>query len=190
MKYYFSCPLCGNDELFVRPSEDSSGLGCALLLYGGWLPFLIFARRNRNRVQCSQCAHIFQQPALPVSPTASLARFIILQTIVCAVLAFLFFYVPNLAKALPAVPILTGLENAIAAHPRVAAYILGLLFWQITIPCLVVAAVSAYRFHKQLAARFRLMPVSSRQIATQSLSVQSPSFNSHNAERSDAADSR
>src|SRR6266511_3295106 len=99
MKYYFRCPNCGNDEEFVRPSEETSNLGCALFVFGGFIPYLLFAGHNLGRVQCSNCAHIFRQPPLPSSPLATFAGWILALTVIPVIVAVFFFSFTELARS-------------------------------------------------------------------------------------------
>jgi hypothetical protein len=65
-----ACPKCRSTRR-IKPQEgDSGGLGCALLLFGGLLPLLLFADYQRNRMICLECGHSFRRPSLPWSGTA------------------------------------------------------------------------------------------------------------------------
>lgn len=160
MRHYFQCPKCQNDAEFVKPSEEDSGLGCLLFLFGGFIPALLFAGHKHGRVQCQKCAHIFPQPALPSSPLAKFAGWILALSLIPAACSLFFFMIVDFANLLPALPVISTLEEAVRAQPRVAAYLFGVLFVLIVIPCIVVACLSNARFRKELAKSYHLDPVS------------------------------
>ena len=167
MKYYFRCPKCGNDEQFVKPSEQTSDLGCALLFFGGFIPALIFADHTSRRIQCSRCAHIFRQPAIPSSPLASFAGWILALTVVLFTIAVFFYCSSDLASLLPSIPVISSIEEAITIEPRVAAYLLSLLFILVVIPCWVAACLSNAKYRNQFSTEYHVKPLSSRDIAKQ-----------------------
>ena len=127
MNYYFKCPNCGSDERFVRPSEQSSSLGCLLFLFGGFIPALLFADYRWRRVQCLKCTHIFRQPPLPGTPLSHFAAWIACLTVIAMVVGVAGFAAPELAPALPSVAVISAIEHAIAAQPRTMAYIIASL---------------------------------------------------------------
>jgi hypothetical protein len=167
VKYYFQCPKCGSDEEFVKPSEQSSDLGCALFLFGGIIPALMYADHTRSRVQCAKCAHIFRQPPIPGSPLAAFAGWMMGLIILPVIIAVFFFSFKELANLLPPLAVIDTIEEAIARQPRVAAYLLALLFVLIVIPCWVAACVSNAKFRKQFATGHRTKPLASVEFAEQ-----------------------
>ncbi len=165
MKYYFRCPKCGSDEQFVKPSEESSDLGCALFLFGGFIPALLYANHRHGRIQCTSCAHIFRQPPIPSSPLATFAGWTLALTIIPSVIAVFFFSFPDLASLLPSIPVISTIEDAVTTQPRVAAYLLALLFVLIVFPCWVAACASNAKFRKQLSTEYHLKPFTSHELA-------------------------
>ena len=165
MKYYFRCPKCGNDEQFIKPSEQTDDLGCALFFYGGLIPGLLFANHASRRIQCTRCAHLFSQPALPSSPVASFAGWIVALTIVPIVAAVFVFCVPDLASLLPSIPVIATIEEAFAAQPRVAAYLLAVLLVLIVLFCWGAACLSNVRFRRRFSSEYLVRPLSPRDLA-------------------------
>lgn len=160
MKYYFRCPKCQSDSEFVKPSEEDSGLGCLLFLFGGFIPALLFAGHKQGRIQCRKCTHIFPQPSRPSSPLAKFAGWILALSLIPAVTSIFFFKIVDFASLLPVLPVISTIEEAVKDQPRVAAYLFGVLFVLIVIPCIVVACVSNARFRKQLAKTYQTHPPS------------------------------
>jgi rubredoxin len=165
MKYYFKCPNCGNDKQFVKPSEESSGLGFSLFLAGGIFSSLMYAEDKRARIQCTSCAHIFRQPPIPKSPLARFAGWIIALAVTLVVTAAFFFSFPELASLLPTIPVISTIEEAISTQPRVAAYLLVLLFTLIVVSFWLVACVINAKFRKQLSTEYCLKPLTSGELA-------------------------
>src|SRR5436190_6664148 len=128
MKYYFQCPKCGNDEEFIKPTEEGSKLGSMLFVVSGLMSailYLDFLEYQRRRVQCVRCAHLFRQPAMPNSPVTKFARWILVVTIGSLIVALLMFAISDLAALLPpSVPVISLIEEAIVGQPRLASYFL------------------------------------------------------------------
>lgn len=164
MKYYFQCPKCGSDEQFVKPSERSSGLGWALFFFGGFIPFLLFASHNQGRIQCSSCSNIFRQPPVPSNPLAKFAGWLLFLTAISVVVAIAFLADTDSATLLPSVPVIAFIEDAVTVHPRVAAYLLVLLFTLVVLPCWAAIWLSNARSRKELAAKYRLKALSSHEL--------------------------
>lgn len=165
VNYYFRCPKCGSDEEFIKPSEESSNLGCAIFFFGGLIPALLFAAdQTHGRIQCVNCAHIFRQPRIPVSPIAAFAGWIVALLIVPILIAVIAGSA-DLASFLPSVPIIASMEDAIKAEPRLAAYVLAFVLALIILVCWAAAFVSNSRFRKQLSTRCRLKALSPDELA-------------------------
>lgn len=170
-KFYFKCPQCRSNDLFVKIRGSFADLGCALLFFGGLLPYIILRNRAGKKVQCANCLHIFSQPALPTSPLCSFASWTVTNLIICVVLAGIFSSIPELARILPSIPTVAYLEKVIADYPRVAAYLLCAMFLFNAVPSLVVAFISNDRYRRELVGRYRIDPVSPTQIAKERQSV-------------------
>ncbi len=175
MNYYFQCPKCGNDKQFAKPSEEASNLGCFLFFLGGFLPCLLVADHNLRRVQCGNCAHLFQQPPMPNSPVAKFAGWISALTLIPIIVAVAVFAGADSPDVLPSVPVIAFLEEAIAVQPRVAAYLLILLPAVILFACLIAACISNVLYRKRFATVHRVKPAISHSTPGQhSLQPQSP----------------
>jgi amino acid transporter len=165
VKYYFRCPSCGNDEEFIRPTEENANLGCGLLVFGGLIPFLLFAEHNRQRVQCARCANIFRQPRTPRTPLARFTGAILCTSFLLTVAAMFFGAFAESPDLLPQLPILSWVERVIVSQPRVTAYLVTLLALVIFLSCWIAAAVSNSRLRKEMSDEYRLKVPSTREIA-------------------------
>lgn len=164
MNYYFRCPNCGSNEEFIKPSEESSNAGCAIFLFGGLIPALLFANDRQGRIQCAKCAHIFRQPRIPVSALAAFAAWIVALLSVPILVVVVVGFADH-ASSLPSVPIIASVEEFITAQPRLTAFALAFGFVLIVIVCWAVAFVSNARFRKQLSTEYRLEPLSPDELA-------------------------
>lgn len=181
MKFYFQCPRCSNDEEFIKPQEQASNLGWALFFFGGFLPALLYADHSSHRVQCKVCGTMFRQPPLPSSPVGKFAHWILGSTIVLSVVAVFFFMLPNLAAFLPSLPVIDTFEQAISAHPRVAAYFLTLLCLLTAASCWIAAYFSNSKFRMQLSKEVRLDPLVDPVLSQQSRSLPDTSVGNRTA---------
>lgn len=173
-KYYFRCPHCGNDEEFVRPTEDGH-LGCAMLLLGGLLAANHVNEYRKHRVQCVRCLHMFQQPALRVSAVAAFGTVIQVLTILLVVAGVIFYGYGDLITPLPEWPILFWIEEAIAAKPRVAAYFLVALVVTMLFVPIIAGWIGNRSNRRQLAEKFLLRPPSAHTLPASVPAPQAPS---------------
>lgn len=164
MKYYFQCPHCGNDEKFVRPTEESSNLGCGLLMFGGLIGALLYAGHLRQRVQCVKCLYIFRPPPVPSAPVAKFAGWIFALLFLSIVTAVFFCFVDGLAGNLPSVPGIDLIEEVVAKQPRVIAYLLATVSILIVIACWVAAGISNIKYRKRFSQVYRVKPLSSQEL--------------------------
>lgn len=132
---------------------------------GGLIPALIYSDDQRRRVQCVHCSHIFRQPRIPGSPIASFLGWLLALVIVTFIIAGFFFSFRDLASLLPSIPVISTIEEAVTMQPRVAAYLLAVLFVLIVIPCWIAALVSNIRFRKQFATNYQVKPLASLDLA-------------------------
>jgi len=156
MKYYFACPRCGNDERFAHPREQSSGLGCLILLFGGLIPALLFADAIRHRVQCVQCGFIFRQPALPRSSASRVAIYVILVVLSFAALTIILAMDPELTSGIPEVSALLTVEAFIAEYPRAVTLTLIPMLALLLLSLLVVSWVSNVRLRMDMRKTHKL----------------------------------
>lgn len=167
MKYYFKCPNCGSNEQFVKPSEQSSSLGCLILILGGFLPALLLTDYKWQRVQCLNCMHIFRQPPLPGTALSHFALWIAFLTAFATVIGLVAYVAPSSMAGLPAISVVTEIELALAAQPREMAYVIAGLVSLILASCLVAAIWSKAKFRRELAEKFQLWPLASEAILQQ-----------------------
>ncbi len=156
MKYYFVCPRCGNDQGFAHPREQSSGLGCLILLFGGLIPALLFADAIRQRVQCGQCGFIFRQPAPPRSSASRVAIWVILVVLVSAALTVILAMNPELTSGIPEVSALLTVEAFIAEYPRAVTLTLIPMLALLLLSLLVVSWVSNVRLRRNMRRTHRI----------------------------------
>ena len=69
--------------------------------------------------------------------------------------------------SLPSLPVMSTIEEAIAAKPRLAAYLLTVLFFLIVIPSWISVCVNNMKFRKQFAKEYRIKPISAEEFARQ-----------------------
>jgi hypothetical protein len=165
VKYYFQCPKCGNEEQFVKPTEERSGLGIALFVFGGIVPAALLGDYMQGRVQCARCLHLFRQPPIPKSPLASFAGWIVALALSPFLFATIFFISPEISTLLPSFSGMATLEDAIKLEPRLIAYLLISLPVLIVIPCMIAAGVSNVRFRRQFATQYEVSPSPSPKFA-------------------------
>ena len=141
-QYYFCCPRCSSSDEFVRPSEESSNLGCAILLFGGLIPALIYGSSSGDRIQCTACWHLFNRPSMPWSP---FARKVGWTSAVLLLFALpLFFIVPR-----PTDSVSSLVMEALAS----LVVLVAVAFW-------FAAYVSTLAYRNKFAQRYRTQPLS------------------------------
>ncbi|NUM56771.1 MAG: hypothetical protein HUU46_24345 [Candidatus Hydrogenedentes bacterium] len=156
MKYYFQCPHCKQDEAFYPVSEQDGGLGCALLVFGGLIPFFLFQRDRFQRVQCADCRLIFSKPPIPYAMTARVA---VVLMILIGALPLFFFYIqnqPDYDSVFPANDWLLPLEQIVREHPRAAVYSVGGVLAITFVALLGIAIGSNISKRRSMGKMFRL----------------------------------
>ncbi len=158
MRYYFSCPNCRSDDEFVLPQEASSGIGCLLFLFGGFIPALLYADHIHQRVQCSKCGYIFRQPPLPRTSLSALATWIIGVIFVFLVVTILAVVFPEMVSLIPDSRLLSGAERIISDHPR--AVLIGLvpMLLLIVLICTAASWAANHRAHREMRNHFETRP--------------------------------
>lgn len=139
--------------------ENSSGLGCLLLILGGFIPALLYANATSRRVQCSHCGLIFRQPPLPKTSLSVFATWIISSILIFALLTFLLSY-PEISSLIPRLPYLSALEQFVSENPRAIAIGLIPLLGIILVVCAVASWASNHQAHKKLQLEFKIWPES------------------------------
>lgn len=81
---------------------------------------------------------------------------------------------PDSADALPEIPVLTVLEEAVKAHPRIVAYFITLLVAVILISSWITAWVSNMRYRNELSKHYLLKPESCARREPQTSIVSEP----------------
>ncbi|MBN2310221.1 MAG: hypothetical protein JXR94_14700 [Candidatus Hydrogenedentes bacterium] len=159
MAYYFKCPNCGRNDDFVLPKDDSqTGLGCLLLITGGFLPAVLYSSAMAHRIQCGHCGYLFRQPALPRTAVSALATWIVAIVIVFSLFSAIAVFNPGIGRAIPDDWGGAGLERVVAEHPRTMVITVVPMLALIVIVALVASAVSNYRVHKRLRKHFAVEP--------------------------------
>ena len=150
MKYYFNCPHCGNNTDFVKPTERDSSTGCLLLLFGGFIPFLLFSSLAGKRIQCGRCKTLFAQPGFPANRSALLLG-ALAGTLICVLFASVFFFaLPGLAQLLPEVTSLSFVEEALQRRPRVALFLILTIATLSILPLWMAAAIITRNTRKEI----------------------------------------
>ena len=159
-KYYFGCPSCGNNKDFHRVRESSSGgTGCLILLLGGILPLLLFAKSKLGRIQCGKCGYIFRQPSPPSSPVAKTAlSFGILIPFSALLIGYIISTIPYLNEGIPGKKIITWLSDLIANHPSGAGLTLFIYIILSVFFSLLIAVIANYKFRRPLLKEFDYKP--------------------------------
>lgn len=145
--YYFRCPRCGSNEEFVRPSEEPSNLGCAILLFGGLLPALLYNASSGDRIQCTACWHLFNRPSMPWSPFARAVGWTTVGALLFAVP--IYFAVPRSADS--------GSSMVMDALASLTILVV-IAFW-------FAAYISTIVYRNKFALHYRIQPVSSQAVA-------------------------
>ncbi len=157
-KYYFRCPRCQNDDRFHRVNEEASGTGLALLIFGGFLPALIFASQRTRRIQCAHCNYIFRHPPVPQSSVARLSKYIFIVMLISGFPMFIFSSNPELAHELRNVPYLNIATNIIKISPMGVAISMGIMIFGILVLITGAWGISTYRLRKELKAKYKVSP--------------------------------
>ena len=181
MKYYFKCPKCAGDDGFTLPAEQSSGLGCLLLFFGGFIPALLYADAQSHRVQCDSCGYIFRQPALPKTGVAKLATAILLVTIVAFAAAVILICSPDVAEVVPQPQLVQDLVLMMSGQTGAFLVLVGATAVATLCICFFAAAATSFAQRRRLSKGFelrpkrRMMETNRQQHARQVLSEAAPS---------------
>ena len=168
MQYYFKCPQCRHDEEFHFPSEQRSDLGCALLIFGGIIPALIYADSRRHRVQCGACRHIFRQPPPPRTSVSLLAHWVFWTVVVFAAVVVFLMAFPEVIPDLSKYPIVLELESFVATNPRAVVLSVVPLMGGLVILMPIVSVISNLRGRASLRKQFKTRPTSYFELPTDS----------------------
>ena len=163
--YHYSCPRCGNNECFYRPSGLQGGFdstGCLILLLGGIIPGLLYANRSTPDTQCGNCGHLFTRPSVPISSTCAVIVWLFLLAFVSLGVGLFAQSAPDVFRHLPFARHVASLARMVGNHPLpfTAA---GLFFLTVSFPAgCIVYAVSRHRFLRQFRETFDVEPVEFR----------------------------
>jgi len=158
MRYYFKCPGCGSDEKFTRPSEQSTGLGCVFLFFGGFIPVLLYADAQSRRVQCETCGYIFRQPALPKTGVAMLATGIFLTYIIAIAFAAVLMSVPEVADSFPNPQFIKDFVLLMSGHAEALTLLAGIAVVATLLLSVFASAISSVAQRRRLSKEFELCP--------------------------------
>ena len=158
MKYYFQCPHCRQNDEFYAVDDDDEGLGCAMLFFGGLLPFAIYQSRRVGRVQCAQCRFIFRQPPIGYAPLALVAGFLLVLIVAVPVFLFCVQDLSDIDSLFPASGWIIPIEQIVRDHARATVYSVGGVL-AITFVTLLGVAIGSNRAKRNsMSATFRLHP--------------------------------
>ena len=157
-KYYFNCPRCQSDDSFYQVSEEPARTGCALLIFGGLWPALIYWTFNAKRIQCSNCSHIFRQPPLPQTSISNLSVWILFVMVISISIMLLFQFIPELNSVVRKFYFFNILDYFIKTSPMGVA--LGMVVMTSGILLLITFAsgISNYRFRKYFKEQYKVYP--------------------------------
>ena len=142
----------------MLPSEESTGVGCLLLLFGGIFPALLYAEARSHRVQCDGCGYIFRQPNLPKTGVAKLATAILLVIIAAAATALVLICWPSLAADVPQPQMIQDLVLLMADQTGVFVVLVAATSVAIFFICLFAAAASSFAQRRRLSKEFEIRP--------------------------------
>ena len=157
-KYYFKCPRCKSDDCFKQVSERSNGTGCALFIFGGFIPALIYGASRAGRIQCSNCNHIFRQPALPQSSISLLSVSIFSTMLISISIMALFYFTPELSYGISNIEPLKILEDFIKNNAMGTAIGMIIMLAGILILITFASGISNYRFRKDFKSKYLVSP--------------------------------
>ena len=157
-KYYFKCPRCKSDDSFKQVSERSNGTGCALFIFGGFIPALIYGASRAGRIQCSNCNHIFRQPSLPQFSISLLSVSIFSTMLISISIMILFYFVPDLFREVPNLKPLKILEDFIRSNPMGTAIGMIIMLLGILVLITFASGISNYRFRKDFKSKYLVSP--------------------------------
>ncbi|MCC6488702.1 MAG: hypothetical protein IT364_14485 [Candidatus Hydrogenedentes bacterium] len=158
MSYYFDCPKCRSNKEFAVVQTDEGELGCLLFLLGGILPWLLYEDSTKNRVQCTNCGHIFRQPPLPRAPIANYAIAIIILIVLTIGSLLLMAAVPELTSWIPNHAGVEALEDFVAKHPEAVVASVVPLLVVLVISAIIVSIVANRRYRLELRGYFEMEP--------------------------------
>jgi len=155
MKFYFKCPRCKKDERFSMPYEASSDVGCALLLFGGLIPAIIYEDSRKKRVQCAECGLIFKQPALPKTPVSRMAGWIVGIMVVGFLLTLILIIFSDLIALIPDYGVILYLEAIVAKNPMAIALGMITVMLALLFLAMISSLVSSRKANKKLREKFQ-----------------------------------
>ena len=156
MKYYFSCPDCGNDETFIKPRESGSGLGFILFILGGFIPYLFYAGDRYGRIECPKCNLIFRQPPMPRTSLSKFSTWLI-----CIIFLFvLIFFVLRFRDdiIIPKTTAIDFTESFIIENSRLLSLMIPAIFGFILLYCIIGAFISDWRAHGEFKKKYKTKP--------------------------------
>lgn len=156
MKYYFKCPRCGNDDGFTRTEQQSSGMGCLILLFGGLISALLHAGSQMHRIQCDRCGYIFRQPALPWNGAARLAEIVLLAFFLASVALAVLVTFPDISAGVVWPRIVEYYARHVEDQAPAFVVVVGVAGVVTVVSCLVALVVSPLVQRRKMSREFEL----------------------------------
>ena len=54
------CPRCGSAQGLQPVEIEKESIGCLMLLFGGFIPYLLYRSQQRQMMQCESCRLVFR----------------------------------------------------------------------------------------------------------------------------------
>ena len=158
--YYFSCPSCGSNGDFFRGGDDySESTGCAIFMFGGLLPALIYRDSVTGRIRCGACGHKFRQPGLPSSPAARIAMWMWLLIPASFMGGMLASWAGLQQSDFPGkASVIDGVAGLMRANTFAFAVTFVLMVAGLTVLALAIGVVSNIRYHKAIRRQYDTEP--------------------------------
>jgi hypothetical protein len=166
MKYYFSCPDCGNDETFITPKESANSLGFILFIFGGFIPYLLYADSTNSRIQCPKCKLIFRQPPLPRTSLSRFSTWLICIIFIFVITFFVLRFLDGSNSIISESTAIDITESFIIENSRVLSLVIPAIFGLILLYCIIGSFVSNWRAHRELKKKFKTKPEESHAIVS------------------------
>src|SRR2546430_134463 len=90
LQRYYSpvCPRCGSTSGFHSIEIGSDSTGCLMLMFGGFIPYLLYDSSRRDKIECESCRFVFR-PIKRLTKWDFIFVFLILAAILAIIIYFL-----------------------------------------------------------------------------------------------------
>jgi len=159
-RYYFSCPVCGNNENLYRVHIDppAGDWGCFLMLFTGILPYLLFRKYSFDQVQCGRCRHIFQQPAIKNDAETNVAVTIVALLFVGPVLGAIIASYPGLLDSINARGIAELLAEVVRDNAQVVGIAIAVTWTLVLLFCWCFSMYADVKYRRRVGKQFLVNP--------------------------------